>query len=183
MVDPRSPLVIDTREIGRRPGTMRALQLTVPAPEALGVELIGIPAGAELQLDIRLEAVMEGVLVSGRVRAVAIGECGRCLDRIEMPLDLPIQELYVYPEQAAVRQAEGDDEEQYELDDDHLDLELGLRDAVVLALPFQPVCSPDCPGLCSQCGARLADDPDHHHDNVDPRWAALQSLTDEKKES
>jgi uncharacterized protein len=47
---------------------------------------------------------------------------------------------------------------------------------VVPALPFQPVCRDDCPGLCSECGARLADDPDHHHDVVDPRWSALQGL-------
>lgn len=51
-----------------------------------------------------------------------------------------------------------------------------LRDAVVLALPMQPVCQDDCPGLCSECGVRLADDPDHHHDAVDIRWAALQGI-------
>ncbi len=74
----------------------------------------------------------------------------------------------------------GDDAEEEEdtlfLEDDLFDLEPVLRDAVVLALPMQPVCQDDCPGLCSQCGARLADDPDHHHDAVDIRWAALQGL-------
>ena len=48
---------------------------------------------------------------------------------------------------------------------------------MVLALPFQPLCQDDCPGLCTECGARLADDPDHRHEEpVDPRWAALQDL-------
>lgn len=51
-----------------------------------------------------------------------------------------------------------------------------LRDAVVLALPMQPVCREDCAGLCPQCGIRLDDDPDHHHDATDIRWAALQGL-------
>ena len=51
-----------------------------------------------------------------------------------------------------------------------------LHDAVVLALPLQPLCRDDCPGLCATCGARLADDPEHHHDKVDPRWAGLQDL-------
>mgnify|MGYP003286645941 CR=1 FL=1 len=45
------------------------------------------------------------------------------------------------------------------LEDDMIDLEPLLRDAVVLALPFQPLCQDDCPGLCTECGARLADDP------------------------
>jgi uncharacterized protein len=51
----------------------------------------------------------------------------------------------------------------------------------VLALPFQPVCQDDCPGLCPDCGARLADDPDHTHEApVDPRWGALAELTQQQ---
>jgi uncharacterized protein len=65
------------------------------------------------------------------------------------------------------------------MDGDRLDLEPTLRDALVPALPFQPVCDPDCPGLCSRCGARLLDDPDHSHEDNDPRWAALAGLTDQ----
>jgi uncharacterized protein len=171
-LDPRSPLVLDTTELGHRPGSMRRLQRTVPAPADLGTEVIGVPGGSDLELDLRLEAVMEGVLVSGVARALATGVCVRCLDDVERRLEVDVQELYSYPG----RSAEADEDEQYELEGDLLDLEPVLRDAVVLALPFQPVCSADCPGLCSHCGARLADDPDHHHDVVDPRWAALQGL-------
>ena len=62
---------------------------------------------------------------------------------------------------------------------DLLDLEPTLRDAVVLALPIAPLCRDDCPGLCAQCGARLADDPGHRHDDqVDARWVALAGLLD-----
>ena len=107
------------------------------------------------------------------------GECVRCLQPIEDEVHVDLQELYVYPDQHD-RAAEHDDrdldDETSRLEDDLLDLEPLLRDAVVLALPFQPVCRDDCPGLCSECGARLADDPDHHHDSVDPRWAALQGI-------
>jgi uncharacterized protein len=63
------------------------------------------------------------------------------------------------------------------LEGDFFDLEPVLRDAVVLALPLQPVCREDCLGLCSECGALLNEDPDHHHDAADPRWAALQGLS------
>ena len=72
-LDPHAPLVIDTRELGRRPGSMRRLEITVPAPDDLAIEVIGVPKGADLRLDLRLESVMEGVLVSGIRRRTAGG--------------------------------------------------------------------------------------------------------------
>jgi uncharacterized protein len=151
---------------------MRQVHRTVPAPADLGTEVIGVPQGSDLELDLRLESVMEGVLVSGTARGRAAGECVRCLDDVERELDVDLQELFTYPGKSP----EGDEDDLHELDGELLDIEPVLRDAVVLALPFQPVCSSECPGLCSACGARLADDPGHHHDVVDPRWAALQGL-------
>jgi uncharacterized protein len=185
-LDPRSPFVLDTHELGRRPGSMRTLQRTVAAPDDLGTEVIGVPAGSDLQLDLRLEAVMEGVLVSGTARGLAAGECVRCLDDLERELEVTFQELFAYPDTRssahAHQQGADEDEELHELEGDLLDLEPVVRDAVVLALPFQPVCSPDCPGLCSECGARLADDPGHMHDSTDPRWAALQTLVSRERD-
>ena len=180
-IDPRSPLVLDTVELGRRPGSMRRVQRSVQAPADLGTEVIGVREGSDLELDLRLEAVTEGVLVSGTARVTATGECVRCLDDLERELEVDLQELFAYPGKSP----QGDDEDLRELEGDLLDLEGALRDAVVLALPFQPVCSDECLGLCSECGARLADDPGHRHESVDPRWAALQTLVAEgdQKES
>lgn len=170
-LDPRAPLVVDTRELGRRPGSMRRLARTVPAPADLGIDILSVPAGSELALDLRLEAVMEGVLVSGTARGRLSGQCVRCLDPLERELASELQELFAYPG------AGHDDEDDLpEMDGDLLDLEPVVRDAVVLALPFQPVCSPDCPGLCPRCGTRLADEPGHAHEDADPRWSALQTL-------
>lgn len=188
-LDPRSPFVLDVHELGRRPGTMREVQRAVPAPEDLGTAVIGVPSGSELGLDLRLEAVMEGILVSGSVRGRAVGECVRCLDEVVEEIDVDVQELYVYPERARAAVEDGDDEEEIrELEGDLVDIEPAIRDAVVPALPFRPVCSPDCPGLCSQCGARLADpeNADHSHEVLDPRWAELdrvKDLFDDTKES
>lgn len=186
-LDPHSPFVLDTHELGRRPGSTRTERFTVGAPADLGTVVIGIPEGSDLDLDLRLEAVMEGVLVTGTVRGQAVGECVRCLDEVTEPVDVALSELFVYPERAAAAAEDGDeDEDLHELDGDFLDLEPALRDAVVPTLPFQPVCRPDCPGLCSLCGARLADDPGHSHETLDPRWAALSGLQgtdDETKES
>jgi uncharacterized protein len=176
-LDPRQPLVLDTRELGRRPGSMRTLRFPAPAPADLGVELIGVPAGSEIDLDLRLESVMEGVLVSGTATARLTGECGRCLEPVDDTLTVTLQELFAYPESTTDETA--DDEETARMEGDLLDLEPALRDAVVLALPLTPLCREDCSGLCAECGERLDDLPqDHSHDAPDARWSALQDLLD-----
>ena len=162
---------------------MRELHREVGAPEELGTDVIQVPAGSPVDLDLRLESVVEGVLVSGSVRATATGACVRCLDEVSTPVEVDLQELFAYPDRAAHHrevEADPDEDDVRSLVDDLVDLEPVLRDAVVPALPFQPVCRDDCPGLCSECGARLADDPDHHHDVLDPRWAALDGLLAEQ---
>ena len=88
--------MLDTRELGRRPGSQREVTLTVPAPADLGIEVLRVPEGAPVELDLRLEAVMEGVLVTGTATAVLEGECVRCLEPIDDELDVTFQELYVY---------------------------------------------------------------------------------------
>jgi uncharacterized protein len=170
-VDPRSPFVLDTRELGRRPGSMLEVHRDVLAPPGWELELVKVPAGAAVELDVRLESVVDGVLVSVALQAPLSAECGRCLDPVSSQLDLSLAELYVYEPDTA------DDEVPF-VDGDYVDLEPLLRDAIVLALPFNPLCDEDCPGLCVTCGERLADvESDHGHDDLDPRWAALAPLT------
>ncbi len=182
-LDPRAPLALDTRELGRRPGSQREVSLTVPAPAELGIDILSVPEGSPVTLDLRLEAVMEGVLVTGTARAGLEGECARCLDPITDPVDVTFQELFLYDDQRrdSTGQHEADeDDEVSTLEDDLLDLEPLLRDAVVLALPFQPLCEDDCPGLCTECGASLKEDPEHTHEEpIDPRWAALADIDTE----
>ena len=170
--------MLDTRELGRRPGSQRQVELTVPAPADLGIEVLSVPEGSPVDLDLRLEAVMEGVLVTGTALAVLEGECARCLEPISDQSEFTFQELYVYSDQDYSDEEDG---AVSKLEKDLLDLEPLLRDAVVLALPFQPLCEDDCPGLCVECGARLADDPDHQHEEpIDPRWAGLTALQPEQ---
>jgi uncharacterized protein len=146
-------------------------------PDGLGLELVRAPLGATLDLDVRLESVMEGVLASGTVVVPIEGECGRCLEELRDEFVVDFQELYAYPD------SETDDttteDEVSRLRGDLLDLEPVLRDAVVLALPVNPLCRDDCPGLCQDCGVKWDDLPaDHTHDQDDPRWAALRTLYD-----
>jgi uncharacterized protein len=171
-LDPRRPLVLDVRELGRRAGSMKRVQRDAPAPTGLGLELARVPEGTPVALDLRLEAVVEGVLVSGTVTAPVDAECGRCLDPVRTEVVVDIQELFAYPD--STTDVSADEDEISRLDGDLLDLEPAVRDAVVLALPLSPLCDDDCRGLCPGCGARWDDLPaDHTHDTTDPRWAAL----------
>ncbi len=169
---------------------MREESRTLAAPPEMGTVVISVPEDTEIQLDLRLESVLEGVLVTGTVEAEAHGLCVRCLDEVVDDVHVYLTELFSYPERAkAAREAGDDDDDIHEIEDDRIDLEPVIRDSVVTALPFQPLCQDDCPGLCSECGAHLADDPNHQHETLDPRWSALQgmladaSVPDETKES
>jgi uncharacterized metal-binding protein YceD (DUF177 family) len=167
-----NPWYVDLRELGRRPGSLHEFDRTLPAPDGWRVELIGVPEGAQVQLHLRLESVMEGVLVSGEVEAPVTGSCARCLEPVEDTLELDVQELFAYS--GSTTEATSEEDEVRRVDGDFLDLEPMVRDAVVLALPLAPVCTEDCAGLCVDCGQRLDDLPaDHTHQKLDPRWAGL----------
>jgi uncharacterized protein len=177
----RSPFVYDLRELGRRPGSLREYQRHVPAPAGLGLDLIGVPEGAPLTLELRLESVTEGVLVTGTVAAPLTGQCGRCLEPVSAELDVDICELFAYRDSITDETTEAD--EVHRIDGDLLDVEPVVRDVVVLALPWTPVCRPDCPGLCADCGQRLDELPaGHTHEMIDPRWAALAAFDQTKQE-
>jgi uncharacterized protein len=157
---------------------MRRMQLRAPAPADLRVELIGVPEGAEIVVDLRLESVMEGVLASGTALAPLTGECGRCLDPVRDEIEVDLQELFAYADSTT---SETTDDETPRVDGDLIDLEPVLRDALVTSLPMTPLCRPDCAGLCPVCGERLdPDDPaaGHDHPVVDPRWAGLARFAD-----
>ncbi len=168
--------MLDTRELGRRPGSQLQRSLTAPAPADLGIEVLRVPEGAPVDLDLRLESVMEGVLVTGSAQADLEGECARCLEPITDEVVVHFQELFVYDDRDWGH-GDDSDEDVRRLEGDLLDLEPLLRDAVVLELPFQPLCQDECPGLCIECGVRLADVPGHGHEAaIDPRWATLAAL-------
>jgi uncharacterized protein len=160
---------------------MRTYHIQVAAPEGLGSDVIGVKPGSNLDVDVVLESVSEGVLASGNVRGSAQGECVRCLDAMEWPLDVTFSELFVYPGRAV----EQDDQEGADLPvvvEETVDLEGPVRDAVVLALPFGPLCREDCPGLCSGCGRPFAETGEHTHEVIDPRWSGLEELLQQGEE-
>jgi uncharacterized protein len=173
MSEQNNPWVFDTRELGRRAGLSRELHRVVPLGAPLGVpDVIVLPAGAEVELDLLFESVVEGVLVTGTATAPTSGECSRCLDPISETVEVELTELFAYPN--STTEATTEEDEVGRLVDDRIDLEPIVRDAFVLALPQVPLCDEDCRGLCPECGGKWADlEPGHGHETIDPRWAAL----------
>ncbi|RJO75316.1 DUF177 domain-containing protein [Nocardia panacis] len=154
---------------------MRPLSRTIAAERRIGLDLIAIPEGAPVELDLTLQSVSEGVLVTGTLSAPTAGECSRCLEPFTDSVELRLTELFAYPDSATEQTTEAD--EIYRLVDDTIDLEPVLVDAIGLELPLQPLCEPDCAGLCPECGVRMAiAGSDHGHAILDPRWAGLAKL-------
>lgn len=165
----RSPFVVGVHDLMHRPGEMRESNLPIAVPEKLGEGLVAVAEGDTIELHLRMESVHEGILVSADAVAAASGVCGRCLREITLPVEVDFQELFAYSSTEAY---------DYEVHNDHVDLEPLVRDAVVLALPFQPVCQPDCPGLDPETGERLADRSDTMpRESTDSRWSALEAFT------
>ena len=164
----KTPYTIPVFDLMHAPGEMREKSIDIVVPETFGNAVIGVRAGSQLAIETRLESLHDGILVSGEVDATAEGECVRCLIDVSLPIEVEFQELFAYSVDEAF---------DYTVIDEHVDLEPVVRDAVVLSLPFQPVCQEDCLGLCPQCGVRLLDNPGHEHEApVDSRWAALAGL-------
>ena len=183
-----SPFLFSCHDLPRRAGENREYELTITDHEPMGLPFFVIPDGEAIEIDLRIAAVSEGVLASASVRALAIGECTRCLDQIERELDEEFHELYMYETDPRAHGRKGrhekeiiveDEEEILVMSGDHIDLEPPIRDALILNLPVNPLCSEDCLGLCSVCGVKWAELPeDHGHEQTDIRWAGLEKLKD-----
>ena len=180
-----SPFLFNCHDLPRRAGEIREFELTITEHESMGLPFFAIPVGEAIEVDLRISAVSEGVLASAEVRALAVGECTRCLDRIELDLDESFNELFIYETDPRSRSSKRhekeivveDEEEVLTMQGDSIDLEGPIRDALILNLPVNPLCSEDCLGLCPGCGVKWVELPeDHGHDEVDIRWAGLKGL-------
>ena len=181
----------NTHELPRRAGEMKEYQLDLEILEAVGVPLVAVPAGDVIEVDMRLESVAEGILLSADIYAIAKGECIRCLDPVEITVERKIPELYRY-EPTSVKsgkrkkhslRTDTSDEidldavDELWLDGNEMNLEIPIRDAVVLDLPVNPLCSEECQGLCPDCGEKWEKLPEGHaHEVIDARWAGLAGL-------
>jgi uncharacterized protein len=173
-------LVLDSRRLPRQPGASLRLEVWIDSVPGIGNDVIAVPEGVGVTVSLLLESVLDGILVTGVADLPQRGTCVRCLDGIERTDRVDFRQFFTYPG------AEPADEEESAdvtpLDGPWLDLRPAFHDAAMLALPLSPTCRADCPGLCPECGFRMADDPEHRHPRSDPRWEALAALRDRQSE-
>lgn len=163
-----TPYTVNVRDLVHRPGEYRERELDLTTAERLGEGAASVAAGSPVHIDLRLESLHDGILVSAQIDAEATGECVRCLDPVVIPVEVEFQELFAYTVDEAF---------DFSVRDDHVDLEPVVRDAVVLSLPFQPVCRPDCPGLDPETGEKRVESGERQTSaGTDPRWAALEGF-------
>jgi uncharacterized protein len=162
---------LSVHDLMHKPGHMREYKLDLTIPTQLGNAVTAIKAGDVIDLDLRLESVHEGILATGEVFGDAEGECSRCLEPLTVPVEVDFQELFAYSLT---------NEDDFVVQEEKINLEQAILDAVVLNLPFKPICSETCLGLCANCGERMADDPHHVHETeIDPRWSELKKLKED----
>ncbi len=168
-----APTEIDVRNF-RRAGESKRIHLDVPLVAELGNPVIAVPSGADVSIDLLMESVIEGVWITAEVTYPLVGECSRCLAPLSAERTAEFSELFCWEPPEA---ADPDDDPAPLVTGGMVDISDPVRDAIGLDLPLAPVCDEACLGLCAECGVRLADaGPDHHHDTIDPRWAALADL-------
>jgi len=166
-----SAFEVSVNDLTRRPGQMKELELDIELAIPMGQGAATVPAGEIIELNLRLESVHDGILATGEVDSTAMADCSRCLEPLKLAVEVDFQELFAY----SLEQ-----EDDFLVQDEKIDLEQAITDAVVLSLPFKPVCSEDCLGLCSECGVKMADDPEHvHQAQNDSRWSELESFRKE----
>lgn len=157
--------VIPVGDLRRQPGSRRELHHEITARE-LGLRDVIIPDGSTIVFDGHLEAISDGVVVTGTVTVPWRGRCRRCLEDVEGVAHAPFEEVWsIHPL----------DEDHWLLENDEIAIDPILRDAALISLPLAPLCREDCRGPAPEkFPTGLASDP--KEPKKDPRWAALDQL-------
>jgi uncharacterized protein len=150
-------------------GTSRNIEFDYPSIE-LEDDVILAPLRGTFQA-IRNS---KGIYLSGELHSIVSTECARCLDRVELEIVLVLDDLFYHPPQSAPpgEIAIGED--------GFVDLAPLIRQLSLLEIPMQPICKPDCKGLCIACGQNLNESAcDCEFDDIDPRLEALRALLEQ----
>jgi len=162
-----APFAINVFDVSHRIGEERVVTLDEVLAEHWGEGVVNVAKGDTVSVEFRLDGLHDGILVSADITATATGECVRCLEPVTVPVQVDFQELFAYSPT---------EELEFSVHDNYVNCEPLVRDAVVLALPFQPLCNEDCLGLDPETGEKLAEPRDRNASSIDPRWAALEAL-------
>jgi uncharacterized protein len=169
---PTAPFTVSVFDVSHRIGEEREVHLDETLAERWGEGVAYVDKGETVGIDLRLEGLHDGILVSADIDATATGECVRCLENVSVPVQVEFQELFAYSPT---------EELEFSVHDNHVNCEQLVRDAVVLSLPFQPLCDEDCLGLDPETGEKLTEPRAQDATTIDPRWAALEALASTDK--
>ena len=172
------PLVFNVAGLMAEPmGTVREYEIP-----ATTIELDDETATAEpVEGRMRLTRTNRGLVIDARVTSALAGECARCLRPVTTPVKARVDEEVLpsidLASGAPVQLEEGEDPEVARLTDHwELDMRPLLAAAVSLQEPIAPLCEPDCPGLCPECGIRMEPGHGHGEELIDPRLEALRAF-------
>lgn len=183
-----SQWAVSVAQVASRPGQSKPIDTVFPAPSGIGDDIVGVREGADVRVVGSFDSIVDGLVFTGRIEAPLTAECTRCLKPIDpdwtvnatlfFPYDAPGADDGRGTGEVEIIAGEDEAEDVYPLSSDgaFADMESPLRDTLVEALPLQPLCREDCLGLCPQCGVDLNENPDHHHDVTDIRFAALEQF-------
>ena len=165
------PLVVNVADLLHRRGARRHERLIAPSLAGLAVVGTVVPANEPVSVDVDLESVSDGILVTGSVAARWRSECRRCLTDLTDEARGRFQELF---------EPDAREGETYPLHHEHIDLEPLARETLLLELPLAPLCRLECRGLCPTCGADLNQGACRcAPPGRDPRWEALDVLREQ----
>lgn len=151
-------------------GTSREVELDYPSIRVADDMVLEPLAGS-----FTATRISEGILIGGRLQSRLALTCVRCLEEAIVPLIIHLEELFYYPPNTAAPDSYVVGENGY------IDLSPLVREMAVLDMPLQPLCQPDCEGLCISCGHNLNEgDCGCEPDEVDPRMEALRQLLDQE---
>jgi uncharacterized protein len=164
---PNGARSIDVRDLLQSPGSSREMHLAEVFDD-LETELAKVPADVPVRIDMLLESVVEGILVTGSLSGRIDYRCARCLSPFTGDFLMEVTELFAWQTRP--------EEDDYMVRDGAIDLEPMVRDAIVVNMPFSPLCREDCLGLCERCGGDRNLGECACPPQVDPRWEALGRL-------
>jgi DUF177 domain-containing protein len=160
-------VAVDVRDLLGHPGSYRNVHVAEPV-EGLRTALAVVPDDAPVEADLLMESVVEGILASGPVAGTMTLTCARCLKPFESGFRVEVRELFT-----PSPPTEGDE---YPVAEGFVDLEPMIRDNVVPAMPFAPLCRDECLGLCPRCGGDRNLGECTCEEATDERWSPLANL-------
>ena len=160
-------IAVDVRDLLHQPGASRQVAVC-ESIDGLATELVRVPQDRPIRAELVLESLVEGILATGHVSGTEVLWCARCLKPTETPFGVEVHELF------APNATPEDDE--YPITEGTIDLEPLIRDAVLLMVPFAPLCTPQCLGLCERCGGDRNLGECSCGPEPDARWEALATL-------